>query len=110
MKKILWCLFIIATLHSPVSAADRIRIGFGELVATYISLPLAQKRGFLHEEGIQAEFIRMNSTVGLATLISGEIDYYAAIGPGVAAAIRGVPAKIVACYVPAPYRYAHRPP
>ncbi len=44
----------------------------------------------------------MNSTVGLATLISGEIDYYAAIGPGVAAAIRGVPAKIVACYVPGP--------
>jgi len=102
MKKILWCLFIIPLLHSPVRAADRIRIGFGELVATYISLPLGQKRGFFQEEGLQAEFIRMNSTVGLATLISGEIDYYAAIGPGVAAAIRGVPAKIVACYVPGP--------
>ena len=102
MKKILWGLFIISILHSPVRAADRIRIGFGELVASYISLPLGQKKGFFQEEGLQAEFIRINSTVGLATLISGEIDYYAAIGPGVAAAIRGVPAKIVACYVPGP--------
>jgi len=102
VKKILWCLLIIAILHSPVRAADKIRIGFGELVASYISLPLGQKKGFFQEEGLQAEFIRMNSTVGLATLISGEIDYYAAIGPGVAAAIRGVPAKIVACYVPGP--------
>lgn len=44
----------------------------------------------------------MSSTVGLATLVTGEIDYYTAIGVGVAAAIRGVPVKIVACYMPGP--------
>jgi ABC-type nitrate/sulfonate/bicarbonate transport system substrate-binding protein len=102
MKKILGFLFIIPILHSPVQAADRLRIGFPNLIASYISLPLGQKRGFLQEEGLQAEFIRMNPTVGLATLSSGEIDYYTSIGPGVAAAIQGVPAKIVACYVPGP--------
>jgi ABC-type nitrate/sulfonate/bicarbonate transport system substrate-binding protein len=102
MKKILGFLFIIPILHSPVQAADRLRIGFPNLIASYISLPLGQKRGFLQEEGLQAEFIRMNPTVGLATLNSGEIDYYTSIGPGVAAAIQGVPAKIVACYVPGP--------
>src|ERR1700746_2327864 len=102
MKKILGFLFIIPILHSPVQAADRLRIGFPNLIASYISLPLGQKRGFLQEEGLQAEFIRMNPTVGLATLISGEIDYYTAIGTGVAAAIRGVPVKIVSCYVPGP--------
>lgn len=102
MKKILWCLFIIPILHSSVQAADKIRIGFSELIASYGSLPLGQKKGFLQEEGLQAEFIRMNSTVGLATLVTGEIDYYTSIGPGVAAAIRGAPVKIVACYVPGP--------
>jgi NitT/TauT family transport system substrate-binding protein len=102
MKKILWFLFIIPILHSSVQAADKIRIGFSELIASYSSLPLGQKRGFLQEEGLQAEFIRMNSTVGLATLVTGEIDYYTSIGPGVAAAIRGAPVKIVACYVPGP--------
>jgi NitT/TauT family transport system substrate-binding protein len=63
---------------------------------------LGQKKGFLQEEGLQAEFIRMNATVGLATLVNGEIDYYTSLAAGVAAAIRGVPVKIVACYVPGP--------
>ena len=102
MKKFLGFLFIIPILHSSVQAADKIRIGFSALIASYSSLPLGQKRGFLQEEGLQAEFIRMNATVGLATLISGESDYYTQLGGGVAAAIRGVPVKIVACYVPGP--------
>jgi ABC-type nitrate/sulfonate/bicarbonate transport system substrate-binding protein len=102
MKKLFCCLFIIPILHSPVEAVDKIRIGFSALIASYSSLPLGQQRGFFQEEGLQAEFIRMNATVGLATLISGEIDYYTQLGGGVAAAIRGVPVKIVACYVPGP--------
>src|SRR5215475_16229604 len=102
MKKFLGLLFIIPILHSSVQAADKIRIGFSALIASYSSLPLGQKRGFLQEEGLQAEFIRMNATVGLATLVNGEIDYYTSLGAGVAAAIRGVPVKIVACYVPGP--------
>src|SRR5262245_34074957 len=44
----------------------------------------------------------MGATVGLATLVTGEIDYYTSIGPGVAATLRGAPVKIVACYVPGP--------
>jgi len=102
MKKILCCLFFIPIFHSSVQAADKIRIGFSELIASYSSLPLAQKKGFLQEEGLQAEFIRMNTTVGLTTLVTGEIDYYTQLAGGVAAVIRGVPVKIVACYVPGP--------
>jgi hypothetical protein len=74
MKKFLGFLFIIPILHSSVQAADKIRIGFSGLIASYSSLPLGQKRGFLQEEGLQAEFIRMNATVGLATLVTGDID------------------------------------
>jgi len=44
----------------------------------------------------------MGASVALTTLITGEIDYYTALGPGVAAAMRGIPVKIVACYVPGP--------
>jgi NitT/TauT family transport system substrate-binding protein len=102
MKKIFLALLSSCVLHSSVQAADKIRIGFDGLIASYISLPLGQKRGFLQEEGLQGELIRMSSTVGLATLVTGEIDYYTAIGVGVGAAIRGVPVKIVACYMPGP--------
>src|ERR1700746_2461717 len=102
MGNIFVVLLTIVFLQNSAQAADRLRIGFPNLIASYLSLPLGQKRGFLQEEGLQAEFIRLSPAVGLATLISGEIDYYTSIGPGVAAAIRGAPAKIVACYVPGP--------
>ena len=49
-------------------------------------------------------------TVAIAALISGEIDYYTSIGSGVAAAIRGLPVKVVAGYVPsAPIALIARP-
>jgi len=71
---------------------------------------LAQKRGFFQEENLQAEVIRINATVGFAALANGEIDYYPSIGPGVAAALQGVPIKVVACFVPsAPFALIARP-
>jgi ABC-type nitrate/sulfonate/bicarbonate transport system substrate-binding protein len=102
MWNILMIVLIIIFSQNPARAADKLRIGFSELIASYSTLPLGQKRGFLEEEGLQAEFIRMGAPVGLATLVTGEIDYYTSIGSGVAAALRGVPVKIVACYVPGP--------
>jgi len=46
----------------------------------------------------------------VAALVSGELDYYTVIGTGVAAAIRGVPVKAVAAYVPgAPIALIARP-
>ena len=98
MNKIVVALLITFILESPVRAAEKIRIGFPDLAAQFIPLPLGQKRGFFEEEGLQGEFIRMVPTVGVAALANGEIDYYASIGVGVTAAIRGVPVKVVAGY------------
>ena len=95
-------------LQSSVHAADKIRIGFPAVAANYLSLPLGQKKGFFQEEELQAELIRMD--VGLPALVSGAIDYYANLGPGVTAAIRGIPVKVVACYLPrAPIALIARP-
>ena len=86
--------------HPSVQAQDKIRIGFPDLAAPFVPLAIGDKRGFFQEEGIVAESIRMNPAVALQALVSGEIDYYTVLGPGVAAAIRGVPVKLVAAYVP----------
>ena len=109
MKKFLGFLFIIPILHSSVQAADKIRIGFSALIASYSSLPLGQKKGFLQEEGLQAEFIRMTATVGLATLVTGEIDYYTQLGGGVAAAIGGGSGENRRLLRARPHRHARCP-
>jgi ABC-type nitrate/sulfonate/bicarbonate transport system substrate-binding protein len=110
MRRLFGVLFAIVFLQTSLHAADKIRIGIPDFTAQFGSLPLAQKRGFFQEEGLQAEVIRINATVGLAALTSGEIDYYTVIGAAVAAAIQGIPIKIVACYVPsAPFALIARP-
>lgn len=74
------------------------------------STPFGRKKKFFKEEGIQAEFVRIVPTVALAAMASGEIDYYTSIGSGVAGMLRGLPIKVVSCYVPsAPIALISRP-
>ena len=100
MKKILGALLTTLLLHTSLHAVDKIRIGFPDFSSPFLSLPLGQKPGFFQQEGIQAEFIRIRSIIALTALVSGELDYHTVLGPAIAAAVRGVPVKIVACYTP----------
>ena len=110
MRTTLLVLIAMLVYENFVFAADKIRIGIPDFTSQFGTLPLAQKRGFFQEENLQAEVIRINATVGFAALANGEIDYYPSIGPGVAAALQGVPIKVVACYVPsAPFALIARP-
>ena len=107
-----WAFSIILVLFLPASvhAVDKIRIGFPDLAAPFVPLAIGDKRGFFQEEGLQGEFIRINPAIAFQALVGGEIDYYTVLGPGVAAAIRGVPVKLVAAYVPvAPTALIARP-
>ena len=100
MVKICWSLLTVFLLGALAHAADKIRIGVPELNAPFVPLALAEKRGFFREDGLQGEVIRINPTVALAALVSGELDYWTVIGGSVAAAIQGVPLRVLACYVP----------
>src|SRR5262245_19047951 len=100
MKKVFLALLSICVLYGSADAADRIKIGYLDTSGTFLSLTLVRKKGLFTIEGIQADLIRIRSTVALTALVSGELDYHSVLGPAVAAAIRGVPIKIVACYTP----------
>jgi NitT/TauT family transport system substrate-binding protein len=100
MRMSLLALLAIFLLHTPAQAVDKIRIGVPELTAQFVPLALAEKRGFFREDGLQGEVIRINPTVALAALVSGELDYWTVIGNSVAAAIQGAPLRVLACYVP----------
>jgi len=110
MRNRLLVLLAIFILDTSAFAADKIRIGFPDLAAPFVPLAIGDKRGFFQEEGLQGEFIRINPAIAFQALVGGEIDYYTVLGPGAAAAIRGVPVKIVAAYVPvAPTALLARP-
>ena len=101
MRSLVGFLMAIFFFQTSAHAADKIRIGFSGVAVTQIPLILGEKRGFFQEEGLQAQFIQMLPTVGIAANVNGEIDYWTNFGPlTVAGVMRGLPIKVVACYVP----------
>jgi NitT/TauT family transport system substrate-binding protein len=103
MKKFLATLLTVILFESSADAADKIRISMTGFAGQFMTFPLAQKRGFLKEEGIDAEIIRIAAAAGRAALASGEVDYSTGIGgTAIGGALSGIPIKVVACYVPAP--------
>ena len=76
-------------------SADKVRIGIPGLGAQFMAFPLAQKKGFLKDEGLEAEIIRIIGTVAIAALVSSELDYWTAIGFTARSAIQGIPVKVV---------------
>jgi ABC-type nitrate/sulfonate/bicarbonate transport system substrate-binding protein len=64
-----------------------------------MTFPLAEKKGFLREEGLEVEHIRILGTVAMAALVSGDLDYWSAIGFSVRSAMQGLPVR-VAGYLP----------
>jgi ABC-type nitrate/sulfonate/bicarbonate transport system substrate-binding protein len=87
----------VFVFSASTDAADKIRIGFAP-GASSTALPLAQNKGFFREEGLEAEIIRMSSTVAAAALASGEADYVIGMS-ALRGAIQGLPLKVVASYI-----------
>src|SRR3989449_112822 len=103
MNRIVGALLTVFLVHPSVYAADKIRISMTGFAGQFMTFPLAQKKGFLKEEGIDAEIIRISAAAGRAALSGGEVDYSTGIGgTAIGGALSGVPIKVVACFVPAP--------
>jgi ABC-type nitrate/sulfonate/bicarbonate transport system substrate-binding protein len=101
MKPILGALLAVFLLVTSVQAADKVRISIANLSGQFMTFPLAHKRGFLKEEAIDAEIIRVTGGANSAAMSSGDLDY--GTGMSVGGAMSGVfPVKVVACFVPAP--------
>jgi ABC-type nitrate/sulfonate/bicarbonate transport system substrate-binding protein len=102
MSKTSVALLMVFLVGASVHAADKIRITVSGLSGQFMTFPLAQKMGFLKEEGIEAEIIRITGAASRAALGSGEVDYGTGLGSNIGGAMTGLPIKVVACYVPAP--------
>src|SRR5215475_7149029 len=101
MKRIIAALVISFVLQTSVDAADKVRISIANLSGQFMTMALAHKRGFLKEEGIDAEIIRVTGGAANAAMSGGDLDY--GTGMSVGGAMTGaLPAKVVACFVPAP--------
>jgi ABC-type nitrate/sulfonate/bicarbonate transport system substrate-binding protein len=90
----LW--IVLAIGLSPVAAdAELVRTAIPRATVNYLSLPVAEVKGFFRSEGLDNETIVIPGTTAIAALVSGNVDYSGAGGSGMRAAVRGAPIKAV---------------
>ena len=102
MNKIFVGLLAICFLHTSTHAMDKIRISTPS-DAAHFTMHLAQKKGFLKEEGFDAELIVISGPVANVALSNGDMDYFSGFGSAIRSMLQGLPLRIVACFRPTPH-------
>jgi ABC-type nitrate/sulfonate/bicarbonate transport system substrate-binding protein len=77
----------------PVRAEERVRVAISNFSASYISMHIAQKRGYYAEEGMIVEIILMAGLTGTRALIGNSVEFGSASNP--TAAVQGAKLKIL---------------
>jgi ABC-type nitrate/sulfonate/bicarbonate transport system substrate-binding protein len=84
---------------TPALAQDskpKIRIANSALSVTSLPLLAAREWKLFAERGFDVEIILMSPALTMPAMISGEIDYFAGVGPGAtSASLSGLPLRAV---------------
>jgi len=77
-------------------AKAKLRISNSAMSVTSLGLLAAREWKFFQERGLDVEIILMSPALTVPAMISGEIDYFAGVGPGVvSASLSGMPFRAV---------------
>ena len=87
-------LFIV----QPGYAIDNIRVAYPSLNTSVFSLIIAQKEGYFKEEGLNVELLSIRGEIAIRTTLSGDVDFFTNAGSALAAAVRGVPVRLVTVF------------
>jgi ABC-type nitrate/sulfonate/bicarbonate transport system substrate-binding protein len=72
-----------------------VRFSVSAVSIAEVPFRIAQVKGFYRDEGLDAEFILIRGAVGMQALLGGSVDFTSASGSTIAAAVRGLPVKLV---------------
>jgi ABC-type nitrate/sulfonate/bicarbonate transport system substrate-binding protein len=86
-------LLTAAFLAPEHAAAEKVRVAMPSRSMTFLNFYVGDKFGLYRAEGLEVSLEVMKSDVGVAAVMSGEMDYIAAIGTTLRAAAAGVPLK-----------------
>ena len=82
----------------PARAIENVRVAYPSMNTSVFCLIIAQKEGYLKEEGIEAQLLSIRGEIAIRTTLAGEVDFFTNAGSALAAAVRGVPVKIVTVF------------
>ena len=101
--KVIGRLFLVCLIVSclPVDSAravENVRVAYPSMNTSVFCLIIAQKEGYLKEEGLEAQLLSIRGEIAIRTALAGEVDFFTNAGSALAAAVRSVPVKIVTVF------------
>jgi ABC-type nitrate/sulfonate/bicarbonate transport system substrate-binding protein len=97
IKFMSFLVILFLTIGAAPLAAQLKKVRFSTTGVSISELPfkVAQLKGFWREEGLDVETILIRGAVGMQALLGSSVDYTSASGSTIAAAVRGLPVKLV---------------
>jgi len=84
---------IVISVFAASTAAEKIRTAIPQANLNYLSIYVADAKGYFRDEGLDNETVVISGPLSIAALLSGDVDYSGAGGSGMRAALKGAPIK-----------------
>jgi ABC-type nitrate/sulfonate/bicarbonate transport system substrate-binding protein len=92
---LLWINLLLPGLVEGAESLQKIRVGLPSLALTYMPFYVAQENGLLKKNGLEAEYIQMNTGIQPQAIMGGNINFFPSLSTGISAAVAGLPLVIV---------------
>src|SRR2546430_14074048 len=86
-------LILLAVVFAQGAHAQKIRTAIPQANLNYLSIFVADARGFFRDQGLDNETVVISGPLSIAALLSGDVDYSGAGGSGMRAALKGAASK-----------------
>src|SRR5438445_13863262 len=88
------CLMFSLLAVDSSRAIENVRVAYPSMNTSVFCLIIAQKEGYLKEEGLDAQLLSIRSEIALRTTLAREVDFFTNAGSALAAAVSSDPVKI----------------
>ena len=92
------CLILSLFAVESSLAIENVRVAYPSMNTSVFCLIIAQKEGYLKEEGLEVQLLSIRGEIAIRTTLAGEVDFFTNAGSALAAAVRAVPVKIVTVF------------
>lgn len=93
MRRLVTLTVLLQALTLSAARAEKIRTAIPQANLNYLSIHVADAKGFFQEEGLENETVVISGPLSIAALLSGDVDFSGAGGSGMRAALKGAPVK-----------------
>ena len=90
-----FCAFAVGLMLTNSAGAEQIRTAVPRASLNYLSIYIAEAKGFFRDEGLDNETIVIGGPAAIAALVSGNVDFSGAGGSGLRAAAKGAELKAI---------------